>query len=322
MRFARKGQTANSKINTYRGYRSYKNIDLNSLDDEEIKVYNRSGWAYDLLNDTDMLLLSQKIDEIHQELYAGKLRLKDGSYLVDVNDKALILTGTRQAPVINFVLLADTKSYKDNQDIVKDVIYESERFRHSEEEFTSFLKFAVSLYKEENLQLFKREDYQYKKTERDTGRRAEISSGFGNDRYSAEFQNRTGNGSKTQISESAIVNTEQGNNRYSKDDTIYDDDFEQAWWDSVASEKDDYFDTYGLFEDANTPESEVDIERLMNDEDGKLLKVYHVCHWFKLVCFNLPFAFFSQHLFIQPLVRRIFKLLFRKDIQNRKINHE
>lgn len=43
-----------------------------------------------------------------------------------------------------------------------------------------------------------------------------------------------------------------------------------------------------------------------------------LCHWFKLVCCNLPFAFFSQHLFIQPLVRRIFKLLFRKDIQNRK----
>ncbi|MEE0957535.1 MAG: hypothetical protein UH734_05545 [Ruminococcus sp.] len=43
-----------------------------------------------------------------------------------------------------------------------------------------------------------------------------------------------------------------------------------------------------------------------------------LCHWFKLVCFNLPFAFFSQHLFIQPLVRRIFRLLFRKDIKNRE----
>ena len=43
-----------------------------------------------------------------------------------------------------------------------------------------------------------------------------------------------------------------------------------------------------------------------------------LCHWFKLICFNLPFAFFSQHLFIQPLVRRIFKLLFRKDIKSRE----
>lgn len=39
-----------------------------------------------------------------------------------------------------------------------------------------------------------------------------------------------------------------------------------------------------------------------------------LCHWFKLVCYNLPFAFFSQHLFIQPIVRRIFKLIFRKSL--------
>ncbi|MBQ7522469.1 MAG: hypothetical protein IJU14_06285 [Clostridia bacterium] len=43
-----------------------------------------------------------------------------------------------------------------------------------------------------------------------------------------------------------------------------------------------------------------------------------LCHWLKLVCFNLPFAFFSQHLFIQPLVRRIFRFLFRKDIKNKE----
>ena len=42
-----------------------------------------------------------------------------------------------------------------------------------------------------------------------------------------------------------------------------------------------------------------------------------LCRWFKLVCYNLPFAFFAQHLFIQPLVRRIFRLLFRKDIKCR-----
>ena len=40
-----------------------------------------------------------------------------------------------------------------------------------------------------------------------------------------------------------------------------------------------------------------------------------LCRWFMLVCVNLPFAFFSQHLFIQPLVRRIFKLIFAKDIK-------
>ena len=35
-----------------------------------------------------------------------------------------------------------------------------------------------------------------------------------------------------------------------------------------------------------------------------------LAHWFKLVCYNLPFAFFSQIMFIQPIVRRIFRLIF------------
>lgn len=36
-------------------------------------------------------------------------------------------------------------------------------------------------------------------------------------------------------------------------------------------------------------------------------------NWFKLVCINLPFAFFGQLLFIQPLIRKIFKTIFRKN---------
>ncbi len=39
--------------------------------------------------------------------------------------------------------------------------------------------------------------------------------------------------------------------------------------------------------------------------------------WLKLVCFNFPFAFFTQLFFIQPFVRTVFKILFAKDIKNR-----
>lgn len=42
-----------------------------------------------------------------------------------------------------------------------------------------------------------------------------------------------------------------------------------------------------------------------------------LANWIKLVCFNFPFAFFSQLFFIQPLIRTVFRLLFRKDIQRR-----
>lgn len=39
--------------------------------------------------------------------------------------------------------------------------------------------------------------------------------------------------------------------------------------------------------------------------------------WLKLVCFNFPFAYFTQLFFIQPAVRSIFKMVFRKDIKAR-----
>lgn len=46
-----------------------------------------------------------------------------------------------------------------------------------------------------------------------------------------------------------------------------------------------------------------------------------LANWIKLVCFNFPFAFFSQLFFIQPLIRTVFKVLFRKDIQKRQEQH-
>ncbi len=42
-----------------------------------------------------------------------------------------------------------------------------------------------------------------------------------------------------------------------------------------------------------------------------------LANWLKLVCFNFPFAYFTQLFFIQPCVRTIFKALFRKDIEAR-----
>lgn len=40
-----------------------------------------------------------------------------------------------------------------------------------------------------------------------------------------------------------------------------------------------------------------------------------LANWLKLVCFNFPFAFFSQLFFIQPLVRTVFKLLFCRNME-------
>ncbi len=34
-----------------------------------------------------------------------------------------------------------------------------------------------------------------------------------------------------------------------------------------------------------------------------------LANWLKLICFNFPFAFFSQLFFIQPLIRTVFKFV-------------
>lgn len=44
-----------------------------------------------------------------------------------------------------------------------------------------------------------------------------------------------------------------------------------------------------------------------------------LANWIKLICFNFPFAYFSQLFFIQPLVRTIFKLIF---VKNSKIGNK
>lgn len=43
-----------------------------------------------------------------------------------------------------------------------------------------------------------------------------------------------------------------------------------------------------------------------------------LANWLKLVCFNFPFAFFSQLFFIQPLIRKVFGLLFGRQLAGQK----
>ncbi len=38
-----------------------------------------------------------------------------------------------------------------------------------------------------------------------------------------------------------------------------------------------------------------------------------LANWIKLICFNFPFAYFSQLFLIQPFVRTLFKFIFRKN---------
>ncbi len=43
-----------------------------------------------------------------------------------------------------------------------------------------------------------------------------------------------------------------------------------------------------------------------------------LANWLELVCVNLPFAFFSQLFFIQPLIRTVFELIFVREQQKKE----
>ncbi len=42
-----------------------------------------------------------------------------------------------------------------------------------------------------------------------------------------------------------------------------------------------------------------------------------LCRWFRLICYNLPFAYFSQMFFVQPFVRFVIRRLFANNIAQR-----
>ena len=42
-----------------------------------------------------------------------------------------------------------------------------------------------------------------------------------------------------------------------------------------------------------------------------------LCRWFRLICYNLPFAYFSQMFFVQPFVRFVIRKMFPANIEQR-----
>ena len=42
-----------------------------------------------------------------------------------------------------------------------------------------------------------------------------------------------------------------------------------------------------------------------------------LCRWFRMICYNLPFAYFSQMFFVQPFVRFVIRMIFAENIARR-----
>ena len=64
---------------------NYINIDLSTLDDEKIKVYNNRGWSYSLFNKEEIKLLNERFGELNSKYKTDNV-LGDGSRVVEINN--------------------------------------------------------------------------------------------------------------------------------------------------------------------------------------------------------------------------------------------
>lgn len=114
--------------------------DLDTLDDKALKVYNKRGWAYSLFSDEDMVLLHEKFDEYSQlKTRNSDNVLPDGSMVNDVNNKMLLIGGTRNSPEIYGVLYIDSDSENYAEYIKKGVYDDAKEFSINSRQFTNYL---------------------------------------------------------------------------------------------------------------------------------------------------------------------------------------
>ena len=187
--------------------------DLTALDDEEIKVYNKRGWANQLFTNEDRKLLegefaklkpvkTQRMDNV----------LGDSSRIVEVNNKIVLIGGTFAEPEIYCVFAINAANETEATDLKEVVFYEYKNYRRNKEALQSLFQYVQSC--EEDVRTYRTEDFYYTKGQKDYGERAVLPSNFKNYGYTEQFQDGTGSNPKAGRDVSEI--------KLAVDDTIID----------------------------------------------------------------------------------------------------
>ena len=200
----------NKVKNSDSGYRSYQNINLNNLDDEDLKVYNNRGWAYDLFTDEDIVLLNEKIDELNPKIKTQTSpTLYNNSIIVDLNNKLVVLSGTHNNPEIHSVFVISSKSETIAEWTKDEIIYEGEQYAKSREQFEEFGRAYESIVGIQNVGFFSSYDYSHIKGRADTGQRAIYNASPDYYGYTKQFQDRTRDNTEAKIGESSVKATDR-----------------------------------------------------------------------------------------------------------------
>lgn len=201
--------------------------DLTALDDEEIKVYNKRGWANQLFTNEDRKLLEGEFAKLKPvKTQRTDNVLGDGSRIVEVNNKIVLIGGTFAEPEI-YCVFAINAANETEADIYKEWFYrDSNEFKQSKEEFANNCKCYESSLGETFVRAYVADDFSYYKGHKDYGERAVLPSSFKNYGYTEQFQDGTGSNPKAgrDVSEIKLAVDDTINDGMFADGDLFDED--------------------------------------------------------------------------------------------------
>ena len=208
---------------TDKDFTKYDNLE--TLDDKEIKVYNKRGWAYGLFNREDMKLLNEKFSELDRRLNSRTDNmLADGTRIVEVNNKIVSIGGTYNDPEIYSVLLinAENETYAE---YIKGDVFDEIKCRKCNnvgmlEEIFRTVEFVQG---KEDARFYNSFDYRYKKGRRNSGERATLPGDFSRYGYNKESNIRGTSDANAKGEVSAVqLDEDTSDIKYATDDTLND----------------------------------------------------------------------------------------------------
>lgn len=199
--------------------------DLTTLDDEEIKVYNKRGWANQLFTNEDRKLLEGEFAKLKPvKTQRTDNVLGDSSRIVEVNNKIVLIGGTFAEPEIYCVFAINAANETEATDLKEVVFYEYKNYRRNKEALQSLFQYVQSC--EEDVRTYRAEDFYYTKGQKDYGERAVLPSSFKNYGYTEQFQDGTGNNRKAgrDVSEIKLAVDDTINDGMFADGDLFDED--------------------------------------------------------------------------------------------------
>ncbi|WP_301914035.1 hypothetical protein [Ruminococcus bromii] len=201
----------------------YDFSDPSKLDERELKIYNNRGWSYGLFNKEDMALLSEKVQELKKDWHKADNALWDGSRLVEINNKLVILGGTYKNPEIYNVLVINANQETDAEFIKEDFYFEFNRCKKFREVVANICKSIEIMQGEELVRFYDSIDCIYKKGRGRNWIPATLPSDFKDYGYTEGRNERYGSSFRTGKSVSSVqLNEETDNSTDEKVGAIHD----------------------------------------------------------------------------------------------------